>query len=89
MGNSKHKLKSTRETQLSANSRAARKRAKQDVVFRMVMTYLETTERGDSYVNVKNINDAISVSPYMTGYGLNFEAIIHKQKIINNQVFDC
>ena len=24
----------------------------------------------------------------MTGYGLNFEAIIHKQKIINNQILD-
>ena len=42
MGKSKQKHKSTREPQLSANSRAARKRAKQDVVHRMVKESLES-----------------------------------------------
>ena len=45
MGKSKQKRKSTRELQLSANSRAARKRVKQDVVNRMVMTSLESKTR--------------------------------------------
>ena len=38
MGNIKHKRKSAREPQLSANSRAARKRDKQDVAHLLVMT---------------------------------------------------
>ena len=53
MGKSKQKRKSTREPQLSANSAAARKRAKQDVVHRMVATSLESKTRGDVYGNVK------------------------------------
>ena len=47
MGKIKHKLKSTRESQLSANIRAARKIPKQDVVHRMVITSLESKTRGD------------------------------------------
>ena len=47
MGTSKQKQKCTREPQLSANSRAARKGAKQDMVHRMVMTSLESKIRGD------------------------------------------
>ena len=54
MRKSKQKLKSTRETHLSANSRAARKRVKQDVVHRMVMTSIEIKTRGDFYGNVEN-----------------------------------
>ena len=49
MGKSKQKQKSTREPQLSAKSREARKGAKQDVVHRMAMTYLEIKTRGDVY----------------------------------------
>ena len=41
------------EPQLSANSRAARRVAKQDVVHRMVVTYLDSKTRGYVYVNVK------------------------------------
>ena len=55
MGNSKQKQKSTREPQLSANHRAASKRAKQDVVHMIVMTSLESKARGDVYGNVKKI----------------------------------
>ena len=67
MGNSKQKYKSTREPQLSANSIAAKKRAKQHVFNRMVVTSLESKARGDFYGNVKKIiNDVISVSPWMT-----------------------
>ena len=40
MGKSKQKRKTTREPQLSANNKAARKRANKDVVHRMVMTSL-------------------------------------------------
>ena len=43
----KQKRKSTREPQLSANSRATRKRAKQHVVHRMVITSLEIETRGN------------------------------------------
>ena len=53
MRKSKQKRKSTREPQLSANSRADRKRYKQDVVHRMVVKYLENKTRGDVYGNVK------------------------------------
>ena len=53
MGKSKQNRKSTREPQLSANSRADRKRYKQDVVHRMVVKYLENKTRGDVYGNVK------------------------------------
>ena len=67
MGKSKQKHKSTREPQLSENSRAARKRAKQDFVHRMVVTCLECKTRGDIYKNViKIIDDAIAVSLWMT-----------------------
>ena len=53
MGKSKHKCKYTREPQLSANSRAVRKRAKQDVVHGMVVKSLESKTRGGVYGNVK------------------------------------
>ena len=53
MGKSKQKSKSIREPQLTANSIAYRKRDKQDVVHRMVSTYLESKTRGDVYGNVK------------------------------------
>ena len=89
MGKSKQKHKSTREPQLSANSIAARKRAKQDAVHRMVLTSLESKTRGDVYGNVKKIiNDAIAVSPWMTEDSLNCAARRHKQKIIKNQLLD-
>ena len=66
MDKSKQKRKSTRETQLLENSRVARKRAKQYVVHRMVVTSLEKKTRGDVYGNVKKIiNDAIDVMPWM------------------------
>ena len=54
MGKRKHKRKSTREPHISANSRAARNRAKQDVVHRMVVTSIESKTRGYVYGNVKN-----------------------------------
>ena len=41
LGKSKKKRKSTREPQLSENSRSTRKRAKQDVVHRMAVTSIE------------------------------------------------
>ena len=66
MGKIKNNLKPTREPQISANSRAARETAKQDVVHSMVMTSLERKKRGDVYVNVKIIDDAIAVIPWMT-----------------------
>ena len=67
MGKIKQKLKSTKGPHLSASSRAARKRAKQDVVYRMVVTSLERKIKGDVYRNVKIIiNYAIAVSPWMT-----------------------
>ena len=53
MGRSKHKHKSARETWLSANSRVDRKRDKQDVVHRMVMTSIEIKTIGDVYGHVK------------------------------------
>ena len=53
MGKRKKKRKSTREPQLLANSIAARKRATQDVVHRMVMVSLESKTRGDVYGNLK------------------------------------
>ena len=53
MGKIKKNLKPTREPQISANSRAARETAKQDVVHRMVKAYLESKTRGDVYRNVK------------------------------------
>ena len=54
MGKSKQKRKSTREPHLSANSSKSRKRAEQNVVHRMVVTYLESKTRGDVYGNEKN-----------------------------------
>ena len=66
IGESKQKLKYTREPQLSGNSGAARKKAKQYVVHRMIMTYLESKTRGGVYGNVKKIMyNAISVSQWM------------------------
>ena len=50
MGKRKQKHKSTREPQLSANGRAVRKRAKQDVVHGMVITSLESKTRGTCLV---------------------------------------
>ena len=47
MGKSKHKQKPTGGPQLSENSRAARKRPKQDVVHRMVVTSLESKTNGE------------------------------------------
>ena len=89
MGKSKQKRKSAREPQLSANIRAARKRAKQDVVHRMVMISLESKTRGHVYRNVKKIiDDAIAVSLCMTEDSLKCAAIRHTQKISNNQLLD-
>ena len=66
MWKSKQKHKPTREPQISANSRAARKRDKKYVVHRMIMTYLESKTRGNVYGYVKKIIIyAISVSPWM------------------------
>ena len=87
MGKSKQKRKSAREPQLSANSIAARKRAEQDVFYRMVATSLKRKIRGDVYVNMKKIIDyAIDVSPWMTENSLKCAARRHKQKISNNQL---
>ena len=89
MGKSKQKHKSTRETQISENSRSARKRAKQDVVHRMVVTSLKRKTKGDVYVNMKIIiDDAISVSPRMTQYSIKYSTRRHKQKISNNKILD-
>ena len=89
MGKSKQKRKSTREPQLSENSRSTRKRAKQYVVHRMVVTSIESKKRGDVYGNVnKIIDDAITVSPWMTDNSLKFAVIRHKHKISNNQLPD-
>ena len=89
MGSNKQKQKSTREPQLSANSSAAKKRAKQDVVHRMVVTSLESKTRGCVYGNVKKIiDDAIAVSPWMTEDSLKCAARRHKHKISNNQLLD-
>ena len=89
MGESKQKQKSTRETRLSANSRADRKRDKQDVVLRMVLTYLEIKTRGNVYVNLKKmIDDAIAVSPWMTDNSLKYEARRHQHKTSNNELID-
>ena len=65
MGKSKQKLKSTREPHLSANIRAARKRAKQDVVHKMVMTSHERKTRGDVCGNVKKT----SMMPLVLAHG--------------------
>ena len=79
MGKSKQKPKPTREPQLSVNSRADRKRAKQDVVHRMVVTSLESKTRGDVYGNVKKIiDDAIVVSPWMIEDSLKCTVRRHK-----------
>ena len=89
MRKSKQKRKSTRESQISANSRTARKRAKHDVVHRMIVTSIERKTRGDVYGNVKKIiNDVIAVSPWMAEDSLKCAARIHKQKIRNNQLLD-
>ena len=82
----RQKRKSTREPQISANSRADRKRAKQHRAHRMVMSSLESKTRGGVYVKFKIINDAVSVNPWMTEDILNISSIIHNQKISNNQL---
>ena len=64
MGKSKQKHKSTREPQLSANSRAARKRDKKDVVHGMVVKYLES-KTGDVYGNVNKS----SMMPLLLAHG--------------------
>ena len=85
----KHKRKSTREPQLSANLISSRKRGKQDVVHGVVETFLEIKSRGDVYGIVKKIiDDAIAVIPWMIGDSLNCAARRHKQKISNNQIID-
>ena len=67
MGKSKQRRKSTREPQLSANSRVASNRDKQDMVHRMVMPSLDIKTRDEFYGNVKKIIDyAIDVGPWMT-----------------------
>ena len=66
MWKSKQKHKSTREPQLPANSRASRKRAKQDVFHRMVMTSLESKTRSDLYINMKKS----SMMPLLLAHGL-------------------
>ena len=79
MGNRKQKRKSNREPQLSAKSKAARKRAKQDVVHGMVVTSLEIKIRGDVYRNVKKIiDDAIDVIPWTTEDSLRCAARRHR-----------
>ena len=89
LGKSKKKRKSTREPQLSENSRADRKRAKQDVVHRMVMKYLESETKVDVYGNLKTIiSGGITVSPWMTEDRLKCAARRHKHKISNNQLLD-
>ena len=88
MEKSKHRSKSTREPQLSANSRAAKKRTKQDIVHRMVMTSLEIKKRGDVYGNLKVINDAIAVRPWMIEDSQKCAARRHEQKISNNKLLD-
>ena len=47
MGKSKQKHKSTGGTQLSGNSKATRKGARRDVVYRTVRTSIENKTRGD------------------------------------------
>ena len=65
MGKNKQKHKSTRETHISENSIAARKRDKQDVVHRMVMKYLGNKTRGDVYENMKKP----SKMPFLLAHG--------------------
>ena len=50
MGSSKQEQKSTREPQISSNSIEDGKRAKQDVVHRMVMTSLDSKTRGGFFI---------------------------------------
>ena len=88
MGKSKQKHRSTREYQISANSRAARKRDKQDVVHRMVMTSLESKTRGDVYGNVKKIHDAIFIRPWTTEDIIRRAPRRKKLKISNNKLLD-
>ena len=89
MGKSKQKRKPTKEPQISANSRSARKRAKQDGVHSMVVISLERKTRADVYGDVKKIiDDAIAVSLWMTEDSLKCAARRHKQKIISNQILD-
>ena len=59
------------------------------MVNRMVMTSLEIKTRGYVYRKVeKNINDAISVRPWMIEESLKCAARRHKQNISGNQVLD-
>ena len=55
----------------------------------MVVTSLESRTRGDVNGDVKKImNDAISVSPWMTWYILKCVTRRQMQKISNNQLID-
>ena len=65
MGKTKQKHKSTREPHISANSIADRKRVKQDVVHRMVMTSLEIKTRGYVYGYMKKS----SMMPLLLAHG--------------------
>ena len=86
MRKSKQKRKSTREPQLSENSREARKRSEQYVFNGMVVTSLERKTIGDVYGYVKEIiHDTISVSLWMTGDSLKCAATRHNNKISNNK----
>ena len=84
----KQKKKPTRETQISENSRAARNRAKQDFVYRMVVTYPERKKEVMFTDMWKIINDAIDVNRGMTQDRLKRAAIIQNQNISNNQLLD-
>ena len=89
MRKSKQKIKFTREPQHTENSIEYRKRAKQYVVRRMVMTYLESKMRVDVYGNVKEIiDDFIAVSPWTKEESQNCAARRHKNKRSNNQLLD-
>ena len=65
MGKIKQKQKFTREPHLSENSRASRKIAKQYVVHKMVVIYLESKTRGDVCGSVKKK----SMMPFLLAHG--------------------
>ena len=55
----------------------------------MVVPYLKTKKGGDVYGTVKKIiDDAISVSPWVTEDILKCAEIRHKQRICNNKLLD-
>ena len=89
MGKNKNKHKCTREPQLPANSRAARKRAKQYVVHKMVVASLDSKTRGDVYGNVKRIiDDSIAVRPWIIEDILKCAARRYKNKISKYKLLD-